>query len=459
MKLPESFKDKIKVLLDEKEYEDFLKSYENPPYYGIRNNLLKINKVAFEKDVLKEVNPVPWCDSGYYYEKEEGSKRLSVHPYYHCGLYYFQEPSAMFPGENLPVEPGDKVLDLCAAPGGKTTQLVEKMKNKGFLVANEISPKRAKALLKNIELMGIKNTVVTSTSPDKLAYFYGSYFDAVLVDAPCSGEGMFRKEKGLLKAYEKFGSENMEGLQKEILDSAHELLKPGGYMLYSTCTFSPEENEGAIDYLMKTYEDYEVIPLTKHNGIDEGKPEWINGSVALKEGVRFWPHKVKGEGHYAILLKKNIQSESYKGQLKRSIKWQKVNQINDHIKKFFTENMQKPLEGYYYEKNSHYYIMDNPYEVDERHHLETVGLYIGEVSKYGFEPSQALMMTLKKEDLKYTIVLDEALATRYLKGETLDYKGEKGYYGVFFKDYPIGWAKVAPDFFKNKYPKGWRKSY
>ena len=459
MKLPEKFKNRLETLMDKKDFEDFIKSYENPPYYGIRFNPLKITKEDFEKDILRHNEPVTWCNMGYYYSKEEGSSRLSVHPYYHCGLYYFQEPSAMYPAVNLPVKPGDKVLDLCAAPGGKTTQLAATMENTGLLLANEISPKRAKALLKNIELMAIENTVVISTTPAKLAQFYGSYFDAILVDAPCSGEGMFRKEKGLLKAYEKFGSENMEGLQKEILDSAHLLLKPGGYMLYSTCTFSPEENEGALQYLISEYPEYEILELPQDNGIEKGSPEWIGGNEALENAARFWPHKVRGEGHFAILLQKKENAFLQKGNFKNTIKWRPIENIEESIKDFYKKNLNKKLTGYFYEKNNHYYIMSCPYEVNERSHLETIGLHIGEVTKYAFEPSQALIMTLRREDLKRVLSLSIDEANSYLKGETLDYRGEKGYYGIFLNNYSLGSAKIDLNFFKNKYPKGWRKSY
>ncbi|AMP20216.1 hypothetical protein AZF37_02625 [endosymbiont 'TC1' of Trimyema compressum] len=459
MKLPENFKNRLKALMEEKDFNDFIKSYENTAHYGIRLNSLKISKETFEKEILKDVQPVPWCSTGYYYHKVDGSNRLSVHPYYHCGLYYFQEPSAMYPAVNLPVVPGDKVLDLCAAPGGKTTQLVEAMENKGFILANEISPKRAKALLKNVELMAVENTVVTSTTPAKLATFYGSYFDAVLVDAPCSGEGMFRKEKGLLKAYEKFGSENMEGLQKEILDSANLLLKPGGYLMYSTCTFSPAENEGTIQYLFNEYPDYEILELPKEDGISSGRPNWIKGDPALKNAARFWPHKVRGEGHFAILLRKSENGIKKTGNFKNKINWQPVEKIDETVKEFYKANIVKPLSGYFYEKDSHYYLMDYPYEINEKSHLDAIGLSIGEVTKYGFEPSQALIMTFLKKDLKHVLPVNMEVANRYLKGETLDYKGEKGYYGIFLENYPLGWAKVAPDFFKNKYPKSWRKSY
>ena len=267
------------------------------------------------------------------------------------------------------------------------------------------------------------------------------------------------KEKGLLKSYEKFGSESMEGLQKEILDSAHLLLKHGGYMMYSTCTFSPEENEGAIEYLLNQYKEYEVLELPKDNGIANGRPEWIGGSQCLSNGARFWPHRVNGEGHFALLLRKNENGIAHNGNFKNKIKWKPIEKISESVKEFYKANIVKELTGYFYEKNNHYYIMDYPYEVNEKSHLETIGLYIGEVSKYGFEPSEALIMTLLKEDLRHVLPLGMDDANRYLKGETLDYKGDRGYYGIFLDNYPLGWAKIAPDFFKNKYPKGWRKSY
>lgn len=458
MNIPENFKNRLKILMEKKDFNDFIKSYKATAHYGIRLNSLKISKEIFEKKILKNVQSVPWCPTGYYY-KDDYSNRLSVHPYYHCGIYYFQEPSAMYPAVNLPLIPGSRVLDLCAAPGGKTTQLAEAMKNSGFILANEISPKRAKSLLKNIELMAVKNTVIISTTPAKLAAFYGSYFDAVLVDAPCSGEGMFRKNKKLLKAYKNFNSEKMEGLQKEILDSANLLLKPGGYLMYSTCTFSPIENEGVIQYLLNIYPDYEILKLPKKNGISNGKPDWINGDPALENAARFWPHKVRGEGHFAILLRKSKKGIKKIGNFKNKINWEPVKKIDESVKKFYKTNILKPLSGYFYEKNSCYYLMNYPYDVNKKDYFNTIGLFIGEVTKHGFEPSQALIMTLSKKDLKYVLSVNMKIANHYLKGETLDYKGKKGYYGIFLENYPLGWAKITQDFFKNKYPKNWRKSY
>ena len=224
MNLPKKFKDRMESLLGE-EYKDFLQSYRKPYYGGMRVNTLKLSPEEFEHLSPFSVRKIPWVNNGYYYDTKEQPAR---HPYYHAGLYYIQEPSAMTPASLLPVEPGDMVLDLCAAPGGKSTDLGAKLKGEGMLVSNDISNSRAKALLKNIELFGITNALVLSEAPNKLSEYFNNAFDKILVDAPCSGEGMFRKSPAVIKNWEQYGVEYYNKLQKEIIIFAAKMLKPGG---------------------------------------------------------------------------------------------------------------------------------------------------------------------------------------------------------------------------------------
>ncbi|MDI9488797.1 MAG: RsmB/NOP family class I SAM-dependent RNA methyltransferase, partial [Bacillota bacterium] len=235
MNLPRLFEDRMRNLLGD-EYEEYLKCYHKPYYGGIRVNTLKLSPEEFENLCPFSIKKIPWIPNGYFYDTNEQPAR---HPYYYAGLYYIQEPSAMTPASLLPVKPGEKVLDLCAAPGGKSTELGAKLQGKGLLVSNDISNSRAKALLKNIELFGIKNAYVLSESPNRLAEHFPQYFDKILVDAPCSGEGMFRKSPSIMKNWEQYGVDYYNKLQKEIIIYAAKMLKPGGMMLYSTCTFSP----------------------------------------------------------------------------------------------------------------------------------------------------------------------------------------------------------------------------
>ena len=271
MKLPEQFVARMKELLGEEEYARYEESFTKPRYQGLRINRLKMTPEEFAKISPFELRPIPWCSNGFYYKNEDNPAK---HPYYHAGLYYIQEPSAMTPAACLPVEPGDKVLDLCAAPGGKTTELGGKLGRKGVLVSNDISISRTRALLRNIELAGISNAVVLSEEPAKLTKKFEGYFDKILVDAPCSGEGMFRKDPQMVKEWGPEKVEKYSSIQREIVLEAAKMLKPGGMMIYSTCTFAPEENEQTIEYLLEHAEGMSLVELPMYDGFDMGHPEW-----------------------------------------------------------------------------------------------------------------------------------------------------------------------------------------
>ena len=243
MYLPLEYVEKMKALLGETEFAAYLDSFVEGRFYGLRANTLKITPEALQEKGIFGLKPIPWCASGFYYDGEE---RPAKHPYYHAGLYYLQEPSAMSPAAILPIEEGDFVLDLCAAPGGKTTQLGARLQGSGLLVANDISAGRAKTLLKNVELAGIRNAVVLSETPERIAQRLPLFFDKILVDAPCSGEGMFRKEPDMVKSWNQEMLDFCRTEQAKILEACAPMLKPGGMLLYSTCTFSPEENEKSI---------------------------------------------------------------------------------------------------------------------------------------------------------------------------------------------------------------------
>ena len=275
---PQKFLDEIKNLLGD-EYDAFIKSYEKPMNYGLRINTLKMTPEEYLDLTGENLRSVDWNELGFYYD---GTQKYTKNPLYHAGLYYIQEPSAMRPAHLLPIEEGDFVLDMCAAPGGKSTALGAKLKNTGLLVSNDVSASRAKALLKNIEFFGIRNSLVLSEYSGKLVKVFPEYFDKVLIDAPCSGEGMFRRKPSMTANWEKFGPEYFGEIQRGILLDGADMLKPGGYMLYSTCTFSGIEDEGSIEYLL------------------EQRPE-----MKCISQERLWPHQVDGEGHFCALLKKD----------------------------------------------------------------------------------------------------------------------------------------------------------
>ena len=290
--LPEEFLEEMRDILGS-EYEQYLDSFERPAVRGLRVNTLKWTREACMEKLPCRTEKVPWIPNGLFCD---GDVRLSKDPYYYGGLYYLQEPSAMTPASLLPVEPGDMVLDLCAAPGGKSTELGARLLGRGMLVANDISHSRAKALLKNIELSGIANACVVSEPPERLARVFGGFFHKILVDAPCSGEGMFRKDRDMVKDWKDRGPGYYSSLQREIAGEAVGMLREGGCLLYSTCTFSREEDEEVVQWLLDRFPDMELVPLPRFEG--------ACGGIGLEGCIRLFPHKIRGEGHFMALLRK-----------------------------------------------------------------------------------------------------------------------------------------------------------
>ncbi|MCB6342080.1 RsmB/NOP family class I SAM-dependent RNA methyltransferase [Enterocloster lavalensis] len=300
--LPAAFADSMRALLGDEEYTSYIRSFGEDWKPGLRANGLKIRPEQLKAMLPWQLEPVPWVETGFYYDADQA--RPSRHPAYYAGLYYLQEPSAMTPGELLPVKPGDRVLDLCAAPGGKSTQLGARLLGEGLLVSNDISNSRARALLKNLELAGIPNICVTSESPERLSQVFPLFFDKILVDAPCSGEGMFRRDGEMVKDWALKGPAYYAPLQREILAAAVTMLRPGGTILYSTCTFSREEDEGTVEYVLSRFPDLELKPL------DTGLVPGACGGIGLDGCMRLFPHRIKGEGHFLALLRKKSGGES-----------------------------------------------------------------------------------------------------------------------------------------------------
>lgn len=460
MKLPDFFQDKFKKLMEEDEYRSFEASFDNKRYQGIRINTLKIEPESFFKLMDITPDPIPWVPQGFYYSYDsEEAVSFGKHPAYHAGLYYIQEPSAMMPAQALSPKPGEKVLDLCAAPGGKTTQLGNLMKNTGLLVSNDISPKRVKALVKNIELMGLSNTFVVNEEPKRLLKIFNEFFDRILLDVPCSGEGMFRKDKDAVKSYSYFKSEECVALQREIFDSAYYMLKPGGVIVYSTCTFNPDENERNIEYFVNKY-DLVVDKLTPTGGFEPSRAEWTySGDEAFSGGLRLWPHKARGEGHFVCrLIKKGSKSENNISEIKKGYTSREAEEAAEAFRAFAAENLIGFEDGLYHLKGTSLYRLPQFMDHVPSVRWEKAGLYLGEYKKGFFEPSQSLATTLKPENFRRVVRYnkDDHNVIRYLKGETLFYEGEKGYTAVLFEDYPLGWAKQNEGMLKNLYPKSWR---
>lgn len=309
--LPRLFTEKMEKLLGD-EYDNFMSSYEAPRVYGLRINRLKVSVEAWKQlsEMSPDVRPIPWTQDGLYYKEGE---RPGKHPHYHAGLYYIQEPSAMTPVELMDIQPGHRVLDLCAAPGGKSTQIAGKLQGKGLLVTNDNAKERTKALAKNIELAGVRNAVVLNEEPIRLAPVFAQFFDRILIDAPCSGEGMFRKDESMIAEWEKHSVERCSLMQRDILRHSAAMLAPGGILVYSTCTFSPEENEEQIAAFLADNQDFHIQAIPQDYGWQAGRADLVRDKEMLDserlqslEGtVRLWPHHIEGEGHYVAVLRRD----------------------------------------------------------------------------------------------------------------------------------------------------------
>lgn len=451
--LPELFLNRMERMLGE-EYQKFLESYQMPQYHSLRVNLLKGTEEELRTKVgfLKE--PVAWADGGCYCKEEE---RPGKHPFHEAGAYYIQEASAMAPAAYLGAEPGERVLDLCAAPGGKSTQIAADMRGRGLLVCNEIHPQRAKILSENVERMGIRNALVVSHKPDFLAERFPAYFDRILVDAPCSGEGMFRKKEEAVKEWSLENVKMCADRQSDILESAALMLRPGGRMVYSTCTFAPEEDEGTVSAFLQKHQEFHLEETEKFPGMASGMAlHCETDSREIEKTIRLWPHKLKGEGHFVACFQKDGEAlnggyglcEEEKGiPLKECGEWES----------FGSQYLNIPLNGKYLKFGDQLYLVPENTPTLKGLKVLRPGLHLGTLKKNRFEPSHALALSLRPEEAAYKLDLSLEEAVRYLKGETFPAQGEKGWYLITVEGYSLGWGKLAGGVMKNHYPKGLRK--
>lgn len=449
--LPQAYLHKMKSFM-KTEYDAFLKSYDEIKHQGLRLNTLKIDIEDFLKHSPFQLESIPWVQEGFYYAEED---RPGRHPYHESGLYYIQEPSAMVVGVLLNPHPGERILDLCAAPGGKSTHIGARLQGKGLLVSNEIHPSRAKILSQNIERMGITNCVVTNESPQNLSKKFQNYFHKILVDAPCSGEGMFRKDPETCSEWSLENVSRCAERQLEILQSAAKMLMPNGILVYSTCTFSPEENEGVIAQFLERHRAFSVEAVERFEGFERGKPEWIDSqNQSLIHTIRLWPHKIRGEGHYIALLKKNDGEPS---KIKNPTKKLDEKLLKDYFDFGKEYLMDIPKGRFVFFKDQLYKVPEEMLSLEQLKVLRA-GLHLGTMKKNRFEPSHALALSLKHVDVKNNIFMDsnsdEIVA--YLKGETINKEGKKGWNLVNVDGYSIGWCKIANNMLKNHYPKGLR---
>ena len=437
-RLSEKYLNKMKELLGD-EYDDYLNSFNEKRIHSLRVNNAKISNEEFERICPFKIKRIPWIENGYYFDEND---RPSKHPYYYAGLYYLQEPSAMTPANVLPIEKGDIVLDACAAPGGKSLELASKLGDSGLLVSNDISVSRAYSLLKNLELGGHKNIYVMAEDISKLSKKFVKSFDKILIDAPCSGEGMLRKDPSIIKEWEDKGNEYYANLQKDIVKSAVSMLKDGGMMVYSTCTFDKSEDEDIVSYILSLDDDLKLERINEYEGFTRG--------IDMDEAIRLYPHKLQGEGHFVALVKKDTPKTV-------TVKKKHVSKIDS---KEAEEFIKRDFDDGYFEiiNNNLYFIPEYDFEKKGLRILRS-GLLMGEIKKHSFEPSMALALNLKMDEFKNVINLsvDDKRVISYLKGETISVPEAKdGWVLVCVNGYSLGFGKMQSGIMKNKYAKEWR---
>ncbi len=450
--LPQGFCERMQALLGA-EYEPFAASYANQErIQGLRVNLCKLSAAKLLQKSPFPLEPVPWAPEGFYYPQDA---RPGKHPYHEAGLYYIQEPSAMSAAVLLDAQPGERVLDLCAAPGGKSTQIAARMQGVGLLVSNEFSPVRARALSQNIERMGIAHTLVTNETPERLAQRMPAYFDRVLVDAPCSGEGMFRKEPEALAQWSLENIRRCAQRQQDILQAAAQLLRPGGRLVYSTCTFAPEENEGTISRFLERFSDFTVEQVQACSLFSPGRPDWVQqGDARTAATFRLMPHRLQGEGHYVAVLRK--AGDGVRANLPQQPA-ANPKQLEAY-RQFAQETLQElPKDRLLLFGEQLYQMPEGMPELDGLRVLRP-GLHLGTLKKGRFEPSHAWALALTQQKVRRThnLAADSAQVQSYLRGETLDCAGEKGWTLVTVDGFALGWGKQSAGQLKNHFPKGLR---
>ena len=428
--LPEEFLTRMKKQLGG-EYDAFLESLERPRAVALRFNPLK----GQQPQLPFVAAPVPWEPRGFYYDPDS---RPGLHVYHEAGVYYLQEASAMAPVALLDPQPGEKVCDLCAAPGGKTTQIAGRMSGEGFLLCNEINPKRAKILSRNIERMAVSNALVTNEHPERLAQKYPGFFDRVLVDAPCSGEGMFRKEEAAVTDWSQETVEMCARRQAEILHSAARLVRPGGRLVYSTCTFAPEEDEQAVENFLAAHPEF--VP-------DEVEAPWFEkGDNA---SFRMWPHKLLGEGHFAAVFRKTEADAEDIPELKGE-------KLPKQWESFAKElGIRLPAGKAVTFGQNLFWVPEEMPDI-ARMKVMRPGLELGTVKKDRFEPAHALALWLKDCENTESYGADSEEMKNYIHGEVVPSQ-KKGWCLVCADGYSIGWGKGDGRVLKNHYPKGLRR--
>ncbi|MCI0519938.1 MAG: RsmB/NOP family class I SAM-dependent RNA methyltransferase [Chloroflexi bacterium] len=449
--LPPLFLEKMRRLLAQ-EYPAFLASYDLPPSAGLRVNTLKISPAAFQAISPFPLSPLPWAAEGFILSATPAQPPSpGKHPYHAAGLYYLQDPSAMATAALLAPRPGERVLDLAGAPGGKTTHLAALMQGEGLLIANEIHPKRVWELASNLERWGAPNALIANETPAHLAQALPGFFDRVLLDAPCSGEGMFRKNEAARLEWSPQLVASCALRQSAILDEAARLVRPGGRLVYSTCTFSPEENEAVVLRFLETHAEFELAEMERLPGAAPA----FNDEAGRPPGLRLWPQRAPGEGHFLAALTRrdgNIISSPRPAALAR---------LSPQERALWRQFSRANLAGQWEEadlRHSGGYLYRLPPGSPSLDGLRIVhpGLWLGQFKPGRFEPAHALALALRAGQAQRTIDLSLPQAVSYLHGHPIADVGEDGWMLVCIQGFPLGWGKRAGGVIKNYYPKGLR---
>ncbi|RCK73754.1 MAG: tRNA and rRNA cytosine-C5-methylase [Anaerolineae bacterium] len=451
------------------EFPAFVSVLQQPPQSGLRLNLLKISIADFLNLSPFVLSPIPWCPEGFFIRGED---RPGKHPYHAAGLYYLQEPSAMAVVELLDPQPGERIIDLAAAPGGKATHIAARLQGQGMLVANDLHSQRAWDLVKNLERWGARNIVVTNEPPHRLADQWGAFFDRVLLDAPCSGEGMFRRS---LEARLDWSPEIVRACavrQSGLLPQAARLVRPGGRLVYSTCTFSPEENEAVVSNFLKGHPDFEPVEIKTRVTFEPAHPEWLGIEADLPHWggqYRLLPHKGFPEGHFIAVLRRRSGGE-----------WQEVRPFpirliplaqRREIQKWLASLGQVDIDPLRLTLYGRRLYAITPAAIDlGRLRVILPGWFLGEIKKERIEPSHALLLALEGKQIAHRLNLsaDHPAVRKYLTGEALQegmlaenerqVLADKGWLAICVDGYPLGWGRVVDKIIKNHLPKAHRLS-
>ena len=446
--LPIEYSKRMKDILGN-DYDNYIESLNSSPVRGFRVNTDKISLEDFEKINVFSNDKIPYVKNGLYFDYD----KIGNHPYHHAGMIYIQEPGAMAPAECVEIDPEWTILDMCAAPGGKSTQLKNKLGENGILVSNEIIPSRCKILTGNIERLGLQNTVTTCMDTKKLANTFPKTFDMIMVDAPCSGEGMFRKEKLAISEWSLENVKNCAERQKEILENATICLKDGGYIVYATCTFSLEENEMTVDAFLKEHPEFELIPVNEAVNIATCDGIEFEGCSCANISYcrRFYPHKSKGEGQFmAVLHNKNECFDDVRP-TKAATKPPAIvtDFLNDVLCEYKSENVMT------YNSNPVYFTPD--FEIKNGTAF-LCGVTIGEIRKNYIQPHHNFFMALGKNfKRKIELSPNSEELKKYLHGEEIEVECENGWAVITVCGCPVGGVKVVNGKGKNHYPKGLRR--